>query len=205
MLFPRLRLSPAALALCAVLPFLPRQRRHPAPNPIIEWNRTLLSLVRTPSLQPATIHSTRNFAMMHVAMEDAVRSFNGSDNNGEALRKVAAIAAAHEVLISLYPSVKANLDQTYQASLATLATVLKWPGSSKPSSLATEPATGLSRERANDGSNATPPTYTFGMNPGDYQSTPPNFPSSLNWCTGPMLRRSLCREQRNSGPDLRRR
>ena len=41
-------------------------------NPVIEWNKTLLTIVRTPGAQPPTIHSTRNFAMLHVAMFDAV-------------------------------------------------------------------------------------------------------------------------------------
>src|ERR1700741_2043059 len=41
-------------------------------NPIIEWNKTILTIVRTPGAQPPTIHSTRNFAMLHAAMYDAV-------------------------------------------------------------------------------------------------------------------------------------
>src|SRR6266568_5190974 len=41
------------------------QERNPAQpvNAVIEWNRTLLAIVRTPGAQPATIHSTRNFAI----------------------------------------------------------------------------------------------------------------------------------------------
>src|SRR5438445_391280 len=31
-------------------------------NPVIEWNWTLLLIVRTPGAQPPTIHSTRSFA-----------------------------------------------------------------------------------------------------------------------------------------------
>ena len=37
-------------------------------NPIIEWNRNLLALVRTVGAQPRTIHPTCNFAIMHAAM-----------------------------------------------------------------------------------------------------------------------------------------
>ena len=33
-------------------------------NVVVEWNRTLLSLVQTPGAQPATIHPTRDFAIM---------------------------------------------------------------------------------------------------------------------------------------------
>ena len=46
---------------------------HPV-NAVIEWNRTLLVIVRTPVAQPATIHSTRNFAILHAAIYDAVNN-----------------------------------------------------------------------------------------------------------------------------------
>ena len=38
-----------------------------SPNPVVQWNRNLLASVRTPGAQPATIHPTRSFAMMHAA------------------------------------------------------------------------------------------------------------------------------------------
>jgi len=41
---------------------------------LVQWNRTLLVIVRTPGAQPATIHPTRSFAMMHAAIYDAVNS-----------------------------------------------------------------------------------------------------------------------------------
>src|SRR5438270_3318782 len=45
-------------------------------NAVIEWNRTLLAIVRTPGAQPASIHSTRNFAILHAAIYDAVNNIN---------------------------------------------------------------------------------------------------------------------------------
>src|ERR1700758_2529795 len=45
-------------------------------NAVIEWNRTLLTIVRTPGAQPASIHSTRNFAILHAAIYDAVNNIN---------------------------------------------------------------------------------------------------------------------------------
>src|SRR5260370_12452212 len=45
-------------------------------NPAIEWNGTLLSIVRTPGAQPPTIHSTRNFAILHAAIFDAVNNID---------------------------------------------------------------------------------------------------------------------------------
>ena len=47
-----------------------------AVNPVIEWNRTLLQIVRTPGAQPPTIHSTRNFAILHIAIFEAVNNID---------------------------------------------------------------------------------------------------------------------------------
>jgi len=35
---------------------------------VLDWNRALLRLVRTPGTQPATVHPTRSFAVMHAAI-----------------------------------------------------------------------------------------------------------------------------------------
>src|SRR5262249_34744554 len=56
----------------------PFQPSSAAANPVIEWNRTLLVIVRTSGAQPATIHSTRNFAILHAAIYDAVNNIDGT-------------------------------------------------------------------------------------------------------------------------------
>jgi hypothetical protein len=40
-------------------------------DPVIQWNRTLLVIVRTLGAQPATIHPTRSFVMLHAAIDRA--------------------------------------------------------------------------------------------------------------------------------------
>jgi hypothetical protein len=35
---------------------------------VVQWNQTLLVIIRTPGAQPATIHPTRSFAIMHAAI-----------------------------------------------------------------------------------------------------------------------------------------
>src|SRR5689334_4218327 len=45
-------------------------------NQVIQWNRTLLTIVRTHGAQPATIHPTRSFAMLHAAIYDAVNNID---------------------------------------------------------------------------------------------------------------------------------
>ena len=54
------------------------EQQNPAQpvNAVIEWNRTLLAIVRTPGAQPASIHSTRNFAILHAAIYDAVNNID---------------------------------------------------------------------------------------------------------------------------------
>jgi hypothetical protein len=43
-------------------------------NPVVQWNRNLVSILRTPGAQPGTIHPTRSFAIMHAAIYDAVNA-----------------------------------------------------------------------------------------------------------------------------------
>ena len=47
-------------------------------NPVVQWNKTLLEIVRTPKAQPATIHPTRSFAIMHAAIYDVVNAIDGT-------------------------------------------------------------------------------------------------------------------------------
>ena len=98
-------------------------------NPVIEWNRILLVIVRTPGAQPPTIHSTRSFAMLHAAIFDAVNNID-RDFEPYAVRhphvsrraspQAAADQAAHDVLISLYPAFAKTLDSELQQDLAQI-------------------------------------------------------------------------------------
>ena len=46
-------------------------------NPVVQWNRELLVIVRTPGAQSPTVHPTRSFAIMHAAIYDAVNAIDG--------------------------------------------------------------------------------------------------------------------------------
>ncbi len=151
-------------------------------NPVLQWNRALLVIVRTPGAQPATIHPTRSFAIMHAAIYDAVNAIDKTHKSyfvnlrgvsQSASQDAAAAAAAHEVLVGLYPQFQAMLDAQLQQSLAQIP-----DGAHKADGiiLGQIAADGILALRSNDGSNAPPIPYVFGNAPGDYQSTPPNFP-----------------------------
>ena len=147
---------------------------------VVEWNRTLLVIVRTPGEQPATIHTTRSFAIMHAAIYDAVNAIDGTHKpylvgfsaSPVASQEAAASSAAHEVLVKLYPNMQSTLDAQLQQALAQLPNRGKAEGIRIGEAIADQ----ILAIRANDGSNNPPATYVFGNAPGDYQSTPPNFP-----------------------------
>jgi len=151
-------------------------------NPVVQWNRTLLMIVRTPKAQPAAVHTTRSFAIMHAAIYDAVNAIDRShrpylvrltDVSRGASQDAAAAAAAHDVLVALYPSFRAVLDAELQDSLAHIS-----GGSDQAEGvrIGQTVAARLLALRRDDGSSASPIPYAFGNDPGDYQSTPPNFP-----------------------------
>ncbi len=151
-------------------------------NAVVQWNRTLLAIVRTPVAQPATAHPTRSFAIMHAAIYDAVNAIDRTHRpylvrlSGvprDASQEAAAAAAAHQVLVALYPGFQAALDAALQQSLAQIP-----DGNDKVEGIRIGQAVAnlIVALRSNDGSNAPPIHYIFGTAPGDYQSTPPNFP-----------------------------
>ena len=151
-------------------------------NVVIQWNRNLLVIVRTPGAQPKTVHSTRNFAILHAAVYDAVNSIDGKHAPylirlpgapAEASQEAAAAAAAHEVLITLYPTFKTQLDGELQQSLAQIP---DGQGKTEGIAIGVAVADQILAARKNDGANNPPIPYTFGAAPGDYQTTPPNFP-----------------------------
>ena len=45
-------------------------------RPVVDWNQVLLSIVNTPGAQPANVQPTRNFAILHAAIYDAVNSID---------------------------------------------------------------------------------------------------------------------------------
>jgi hypothetical protein len=151
-------------------------------NPVVQWNKILLGIVRTPGAQPATVHPTRSFAIMHAAIYDAVNAIarrhkpylvTMPEASPNASQEAAAAAAAHEVLAGLYPALKTTLDGELQQSLAQIA---DGKGKTEGIAIGVAVADRILALRSNDGSNAQPIPYIFGTAPGDYQSTPPNFP-----------------------------
>jgi hypothetical protein len=153
-----------------------------AADPVLQWNRQLLQIVRTPGAQPATIHPTRNFAILHAAIYDAVNAIDRTHApyrvrvrgaSRAASKQAAAAAAGHDLLFALYPSFAPQIDALLAQSLAL---VPDGEQKTKGIRIGQEVAARTLELRATDGSSASPLPHVFGNLPGDYQSTPPNFP-----------------------------
>src|SRR5207248_5284057 len=128
---------------------------------VIAWNKELLHIVQTPGAQPATVHPTRSYAIMHAAIYDAVVSitrdapaylFSVSAPSG-ARADAAAAEAGHDVLVALYPGWKATLDQQLAFQLATIPA---GAGKQQGIQVGQTVAMRLLTLRASDGSAATP-------------------------------------------------
>lgn len=148
----------------------------------IDWNQILLSIVNTPGAQPANVQPTRNFAIVHAAIYDAVDAIDRTHEPyrifvhapRDASETAAADAAAHSSLVGLYPSQQATIDADYAAELSKVA---DGPAKDAGIRIGEQVAHDLIALRADDGSNVTPPPFVAGSQPGDYRPTPPNFPT----------------------------
>jgi hypothetical protein len=172
----------SSAALTAQLVAAPISTAPSTDDPVIQWNRKLLAIVRTPGAQPATIHPTRSFAILHAAIYDAVNAIDQTHQpyavrfsgvSRQASQPAAADAAAHDVLVALYPRLTSALDAQFQQSLTLVQDgVAKTEGIRIGQAV----AQAILALRSNDGASLAPLPYIFGTAPGDYQSTPPNFP-----------------------------
>ena len=166
-----------------------RKTSPPKLNPVVEWNRVLLTIVRTPGAQPATVHATRSFAIMHAAIYDAVNAIDRGHKpylihlpgvSRDASQDAAADSAAHEVLVKLYPAFQATLDAELQQLLAQL---LDGEDKTEGINIGLNVADQILAIRSHDGSELAGPPFVPQNIPGQYQLTPPNFrPAQFtNW------------------------
>ena len=140
---------------------------------VTEWGARGVAIGTEKQLPNAPL--TRNLAMMHVAMFEAVNAIDGRYKpyklvlpaQKTASKDAAAAAAAHAVLIDLYPDQKPKLDEALQASLTTVA---EGDARTKGIELGKKAAAGIIALRADDGSNAAESYRPF-TKPGVYVPT----------------------------------
>ena len=171
---------------------------------VTDWNEHLLDAVRTEKSAPPK--AARAMAMVHIAVYDAV---NGIEQTHEpyyvdpaapagASPEAAAVAAAHKVLITLFPAQQADFDAARDVSLAATT-----DGTAKTDGIAwgETVADAIIALRANDHSGDTV-DYTPGTNPGDWQPTPPAFAAAAlpQWPTVTPFAMTSGDQFRSDGP-----
>lgn len=154
-------------------------------NVVLDWNAVMMSAVRLDNTGPTL--STRNLAILHLAMYDAVNAVTGTHQAylsrpasppGTSV-EAAAAAAGYEVLKALYPGVRARSDATFETWRAGV------PDNAATSDglvLGKAAALAILSVRAADGS-ATDVPYIPSNAPGAWRRTPPFFrpPLTPHW------------------------
>ena len=152
-----------------------------AADSVTEWNEKALACTLT-AKQPSYVAS-RTMAMVHVAMFDAINSIEHgytpykvkASGPAGASGEAAGVAAAHAVLLKIFPEQSAALDAAYTASLARLP-----DGNGKAAGIAVgeKTAAEIISLRATDGADA-PNEYRPVTAPSVYVVT--ILPVAANW------------------------
>jgi len=146
---------------------------------VLDWNAYAASAIIGVSGQVPPRALIR-LAMVHLAMYDAVNAIEGVPFetyagplivDRPASADAAAAAAAHDVLVALFPTQTADLDGKYAASLAAVPDGL---GKLNGIAVGQRAASAILAVRAQDGRDATV-AYVPGSGPGVWEPTPPAF------------------------------
>ena len=139
---------------------------------VTDWNEKAVAAGYAANAGPA---NARNVAIVHLAMFEALNSIEPRYTpyrkrlpvEPGASRDAAAAAAAHYVLMRLYPAQAKDLDKAFQASLAGIA---DGPSKANGLRLGEQSAAAIIAERSTDGFNA-PNSYRPFTSAGSYVPT----------------------------------
>jgi hypothetical protein len=154
-----------------------------AQNVVVQWNAIASTTIVT-NAKDASVASGLWFAYVHLAVFDAVNAIDHrfqpylftANAPAGANQDAAAVAAAHRVLVSYFPSQQTTLDAQFATSVAAIpdSPANIWAGLA----VGEAAANALVLSRANDGLLANI-SYTPPVGPGFWQPTPPAFGSPL--------------------------
>ncbi|MBI2926700.1 MAG: phosphatase PAP2 family protein [Verrucomicrobia bacterium] len=154
-------------------------------NVVLDWNALMLDAIRVDDTGPTL--SSRNLAILHVAIYDAVNSVERThqpyrlqlDAPPGTSTGASALAAGYEVTLGLYPALRARTDALYETYVASF-----------PATTATTDGLALGRTiarailewRGADGASTDVP-YIPSDAPGQWRRTPPFFrpPLTPQW------------------------
>ena len=175
-LAPRMRPVVAGISLAALFGVV-APRAVMAANVVVEWNARAISTALAVGQGP--VPQTRAMAIVAVAVNDAVNGITGEFSTygatptppSGASADAAAIGAAHEALVLLYPSQVGSLDAAAAASLSGHGLSPSDPGVGFGEAV----AQAVFASRVNDGSAIAqfPFTAPGAGNPGVWVPTPP--------------------------------
>ena len=154
-------------------------------NVALDWSALMMTGIRSDTTGPTL--ASRNLAILHLAIYDAVNSVTGTyqpyltqlSPPPATSAEAAAAGAGRTVLKVLYPSLSARTDGAFELWLATTANDA---AITNGLTLGTTVAERLLAARANDGS-ATDVPYIPSDKPGQWRRTPPFFrpPLTPQW------------------------
>jgi hypothetical protein len=167
---------------CVAIVGIPTTVAHA--DAVLDWNvHASQAIVTTGGQSPP--RAFIRLAMVHLAIYDAVNAIEGQSYesyaskplvNHPASADAAVAAAAHDVLVALFPGQVEDLDAKYAAAIDALpADVARENGIA----VGRQAAAAILLARAGDGRDATVP-YVPGSGPGVYVPTPPAFLAALS-------------------------
>jgi hypothetical protein len=138
-------------------------------NVVVDWNAVALHATADGPLDPP--RESRTLAMVHGAVLDAMNGIIGvrPDLTGQASANAAVAAAAHDVLVAVYPPQRPALDDAYRAALAD---VPDGPDEEAGVAAGQQAAARMLVRRAGDHADE-PATYTPSAAVGTWRPTPP--------------------------------
>jgi len=149
-------------------------RDHGDADVVVEWNEIVQSVVPAAGLSPP-----RHYAMVHIAMFDAINSIQRSHRPYRvqvwaprgADAEVAAAQAARDILVAQFPASQATFDAALQARVDAAS-----PGQAHAAiPVGKAVAAAILAWRQSDGWTQATEPYVLPALPGLYQPTPPNF------------------------------
>jgi hypothetical protein len=138
-------------------------------DPITEWSVAASNAAAASGMGPLRVPVT--FAILHVAMYNAVTAAKGAPNDHRASPHTAAIEAGYRVLLVEFLTQHAQLQVTYDRLLSEVPDSLEKNRGREVGAIV---AQRVLHARANDGRNALVP-YVPGSGPGVWLPTPPGF------------------------------
>ena len=151
-------------------------------NGVLEWNGLMIDAIRVDNSGPTL--STRNLALLHTSIYDAVNSVTRTHQPyrfqpaiDPATSAEAAVATAgHAIVQVLYPAFAARADELRDTQLAALSRNQAWTNGA---ALGRQIAQAMLDARASDGAGTLIP-YIPSADPGQWRRTPPFFRPPLD-------------------------